>query len=110
PEKFVFNEDMSERDCLNCNIFMPTSAVGNSNSEKELPVLVWIHGGGMRNGSNSVPLYDCSNLVLESIEQNKPIIVVSLNYRLNYLGFLSSKELLLDAQQHIAAKALASAD
>lgn len=48
--------------------------------------------------------------MLELIEQNKPIIVVSLNYRLNYLGFISSKELLLDAQQHIAAKPLASAD
>jgi carboxylesterase type B len=49
-------------------------------------------------------------LVLESIEQNKPMIVVSLNYRLNYLGFLSSKELLLDAQHHVAAKTLASAN
>ncbi|OAQ29503.1 alpha/beta-hydrolase [Linnemannia elongata AG-77] len=88
---------MNERDCLNCNIFMPASAVGSS---EELPVLVWIHGGGMRNGANSVPLYECSDLVLESIEQNKPMIVVTLNYRLNYFGFLSSKELLLDAQQH----------
>lgn len=142
PERFDYDEDMSERDCLNCNIFMPASAVGSS---KELPVLVWIHGGGMRNGANSVPLYgmfltflsfhsifyngplsihdcmrcenewmlnkailpyfvcvlaECSDLVLESIEQNKPMIVVTLNYRLNYFGFLSSKELLLDAQQH----------
>ncbi|KAK5827838.1 Alpha/Beta hydrolase protein [Linnemannia elongata] len=97
PEKFVYDKDMNERDCLNCNIFMPASAVGSS---EELPVLVWIHGGGMRNGANSVPLYECSDLVLESIEQNKPMIVVTLNYRLNYFGFLSSKELLLDAQQH----------
>ncbi|KAG9070486.1 Carboxylesterase 5A [Linnemannia hyalina] len=87
PEKFVYDEDMSERDCLNCNIFMPASAVGSS---EELPVLVWIHGGGMQ----------CSDLVLESINQDKPMIVVTLNYRLNYFGFLSSKELLLDAQQH----------
>lgn len=54
PEKFVYDKDMNERDCLNCNIFMPASAVGSS---EELPVLVWIHGGGMRNGANSVPLY-----------------------------------------------------
>ncbi|KAF8928904.1 hypothetical protein BGZ47_001373 [Haplosporangium gracile] len=98
PEKFVYGEDMSERDCLNCNIFMPASAVG---SPEELPVLVWIHGGGMRNGANSVPLYECSDLVLESIEQNKPMIVVTLNYRLNHLGFLSSKEMILDAQEYV---------
>lgn len=54
PEKIIYDEDMSERDCLNCNIFMPASAVGSS---EKLPVLAWIHGGGMRNGSNSVPLY-----------------------------------------------------
>ncbi|KAK3848567.1 MAG: Alpha/Beta hydrolase protein [Linnemannia gamsii] len=104
PEKFDFQKEMSERDCLNCNIFMPASAILGSDDQEgrkeALPVLVWIHGGGLRNGSNSVPLYECSNLVLASIELNKPMIVVALNYRLNYLGFLSSKELLLDAQEY----------
>ncbi|KAG0378244.1 hypothetical protein BGX24_004428 [Mortierella sp. AD032] len=104
PEKFDFQKEMNERDCLNCNIFMPSSAILGSDDQEgrkeELPVLVWIHGGGLRNGSNSVPLYECSNLVLASIELNKPMIVVALNYRLNYLGFLSSKELLLDAQEY----------
>ncbi|KAF9908121.1 hypothetical protein EC991_010249 [Linnemannia zychae] len=103
PEKFDYVQDMDERDCLNCNIFMPASAVG-SNSTEKLPVLVWIYGGGLRNGGNAIPLYgkykQCSNLVLASIELNKPMIVVALNYRLNYLGFLSSKELLLDAQEY----------
>ncbi|KAG0279188.1 hypothetical protein BGZ95_002042 [Linnemannia exigua] len=85
PEKFDFQKEMSERDCLNCNIFMPASAIAGSNDEEEkkeeLPVL-------------------CSNLVLASIKLNKPMIVVALNYRLNYLGFLSSKELVLDAQEY----------
>ncbi|KAF9085645.1 hypothetical protein BGX23_009492 [Mortierella sp. AD031] len=98
PDKYNFEEAMSERDCLNCNIFMPASAVVGST--EKLPVLVWVHGGGLRNGGNSIPLYDCSELVLASIELNKPMVVVAINYRLNYLGFISSKELILDAQEH----------
>ncbi|KAG0069171.1 hypothetical protein BGZ90_000296 [Linnemannia elongata] len=100
PDKYLFDEDMSERDCLNCNIFMPASAVGCLDEKKRLPVLVWLFGGGMRTGSNAIPLYDGSELVLASIELDKPMIVVAINYRLHCLGFLSSKELILDAQEH----------
>ncbi|KAF9929267.1 hypothetical protein FBU30_001749 [Linnemannia zychae] len=96
PDKYDYAKDMSERDCLNCNVFMPASAV---NSTEKLPVMVWIYGGGLRYGSNATPLYECSDLVLASIEFNKPMIIVVLNYRENYLGFLSSKELILDAQE-----------
>ncbi|KAF9929265.1 hypothetical protein FBU30_001747 [Linnemannia zychae] len=84
PEEYIYEETMDERDCLNCNIFMPASAVGST--DKKLPVLVWLHDG--------------SELVLTSIELDKPMIVVSLNYRLQCLGFISSKELILDAQEH----------
>lgn len=57
PDKYVFDEDMSERDCLNCNIFMPASAVRCLDEKQRLPVLVWLFGGGMRTGSNAIPLY-----------------------------------------------------
>lgn len=46
---------------------------------------------------------DGSELVLASIELGKPMIVVAINYRLHCLGFLSSKELILDAQEHANA-------
>ncbi|KAG0378242.1 hypothetical protein BGX24_004426 [Mortierella sp. AD032] len=98
PDKYDFEESMSERDCLNCNVFMPASAVGSD--KEELPVLVWLYGGGMRTGGNAIPRYDGSELVLASIVLNKPMIVVALNYRLHCLGFLSSKELILDVQEH----------
>ncbi|KAF9908119.1 hypothetical protein EC991_010247 [Linnemannia zychae] len=98
PDKYVFDESMSEHDCLNCNVFMPASAVNST--EKELPVLVWLYGGGMRTGGNAIPLYDGSELVLASIELNKPMIVVAINYRLHCLGFMSSKELIIDAKEH----------
>ncbi|KAF9139676.1 hypothetical protein BGX30_007616 [Mortierella sp. GBA39] len=59
PSTYDFENTMSERDCLNCNIFMPTSAALTSTSSSELlPVMVWIYGGSFRAGTNSSPLYD----------------------------------------------------
>ncbi|KAF9135435.1 hypothetical protein BGW39_002902 [Mortierella sp. 14UC] len=105
-----FDETMSEQDCLHCNIFMPASALAassnsnldaNSGEQKELlPVMVWIYGGGFTAGTNASPIYDCTNLILTSLELNKPFIAVAINYRVNYLGFLASRELVLDAQEY----------
>jgi hypothetical protein len=52
--KTVYERDMSERDCLSLNIYMPTSAL---DSYEALPVCVWIYGGGFKNGSITHPLY-----------------------------------------------------
>ncbi|KAG9070523.1 hypothetical protein KI688_008061 [Linnemannia hyalina] len=99
PSTNDFENTMSERDCLNCNIFMPTSAA--LTSSELLPVMVWIYGGSFRAGTNSSPLYDCTEMLLTGIDLQKPFIAVAINYRVNYLGFLSSSELLLDNQHHI---------
>lgn len=40
-------------------------------------------------------------MLLTGIDLQKPFIAVAINYRVNYLGFLSSSELLLDNQHHI---------
>jgi carboxylesterase type B len=41
---------------------------------------------------------DGNHLVKRSIKLNSPIIIVTINYRLNVLGFLSSRELTAEAQ------------
>ncbi|CAO3574878.1 unnamed protein product [Mortierella alpina] len=96
----VYEEVMSERDSLCLNIYIPVSALV---SDETLPVCVWIHGGGFKFGSITSPLYDCTQLVSTSIEQNRPMIMVSINYRLNFFGFMSSKELVLDAQTYASS-------
>uniref|UniRef100_A0A670YMM5 Carboxylic ester hydrolase n=1 Tax=Pseudonaja textilis TaxID=8673 RepID=A0A670YMM5_PSETE len=63
-------------DCLYLNIFTP-------DTEAKLPVMVWLHGGGLVNGGAS--LYDGSAL---SAYGN--VVVVVLQYRLGILGFLST--------------------
>ncbi|MCJ1247028.1 hypothetical protein MMC30_004239 [Trapelia coarctata] len=61
-------------DCLNLNIWKPT---GHNNL---LPVLIFIYGGGFVLGSNNIP-------GAEMVSEQKDIMVVSFNYRLNVFGF-----------------------
>ena len=50
----------------------------------KLPVMVWIHWGGLSNGHGNV----ASELLAE-----KGVVVVSLNYKLGPLGFLRIKSM-----------------
>ena len=65
---------MSE-DCLTLNVWTPADREG------PLPVMVWIHGGGLNNGSGTAALYDGTNLA------KRGVVVVTVNYRLGRLGF-----------------------
>jgi para-nitrobenzyl esterase len=69
-------------DCLYLNIWAP-----RSRARKGLPVIVWIYGGGYRNGSASMPLYWGDRLA------HKGVIIVTIAYRLGPLGFLALPEL-----------------
>ena len=70
---------MSE-DCLFLNVWRPPQA-------SEAPVMVWIHGGSLRTGEAGSGLYDGAALA------RKGVVVVSLNYRLNVLGYLAHPQL-----------------
>jgi para-nitrobenzyl esterase len=68
-------------DCLVLNIWTP--AIGSAGaSAKKRPVMVWCHGGGFATGSGSSPDTDGANLA-----RRGDVVVVSLNHRLNVLGF-----------------------
>ncbi len=71
----------SSEDCLYLNVW--TSAA----PEARRAVLVYIHGGGFVAGSGAEPRYDGARLAARGI------IVVTVNYRLNALGFLAHPEL-----------------
>jgi para-nitrobenzyl esterase len=80
PE-FVFDHDWgyTNEDCLVLNVWTPSIADG-----KKRPVMFWIHGGGFTSGSSQeLPSYDGENL-----SKNGDVVVVSVNHRLNVLGFL----------------------
>lgn len=71
----VQNDGTGSEDCLTLNIFTPKGS-------GPYPVMVWIHGGALIQGSSSVPGYDIPALV------NQGVVVVTINYRLNAFGFL----------------------
>lgn len=81
PAPFGVDGPKSE-DCLYLNIWKP-SAPGRH----KRPVLIWIHGGAFLIGSGSQPLYDGSMLA------QRGVIVVTINYRLGALGFLTHRAL-----------------
>ncbi len=74
-------------DCLTLNIVKP-----HGYEDQNLPVAIWIHGGGFYDGSSASPLYNLSYIVRNGKNINKPFIGVSINYRLSGFGWLSSQE------------------
>jgi para-nitrobenzyl esterase len=73
-------------DCLVLNIWTP--AVGPAGaSDRKRPVMFWCHGGGFANGSGSSPDNDGTNLA-----RRGDVVVVTVNHRLNVLGFANLSE------------------
>src|SRR6202035_4070429 len=72
------NQEQDEFKCLNLNIAAPKEVIGGAG--KKLPVLVWVHGGAFVFGANTDRYAAIANLVHESMQMGKPVIVVSINY------------------------------
>ena len=70
----------TSEDCLTVNVWRPLGA----RAGEPLPVLVWIYGGSFTNGGTSVRTYDGGYIAAQ-----QDVVVVTLNYRLGALGFLS---------------------
>ncbi|KAG8423060.1 hypothetical protein J3459_009776 [Metarhizium acridum] len=98
PRLSVYNA-MSEFECLNLNVYTPVTALQDAarNDPELLPVIVWIHGGSFEWGDGSCEC-DGQYLVNRSIQTSRPVLMVSINYRLGMLGFFTSKELRQEAR------------
>ena len=77
----------TSEDCLYLNVWTPAKNRGD-----RLPVMVWLYGGGFRFGSGSVPLYDGENLA------RRGVVLVTFNYRVGPMGFLSHPLLSKESQ------------
>ena len=73
---FIPSEAEISEDCLTLNIF-----TNNINISHPIPVMVWIHGGGFIGGSKD--RYRMQTLI------DQDVILVTINYRLHALGFIS---------------------
>jgi carboxylesterase type B len=78
-------EYKGSEDCLYLNVFTPQ--LESMPGSEQLPVMVWIHGGTFQFGSGSSEQYGPERLL------DKGVVVVTLNYRLGALGFLTTGDL-----------------
>ena len=76
---FLVGPEQAE-DCLTLSVWSPEDAV-------DLPVMVWIHGGGFSSGSAHDLLYEGTDFAANGV------VLVNINYRLGALGFLASPEM-----------------
>ncbi|WP_456600325.1 carboxylesterase/lipase family protein [Blastococcus sp. SYSU DS0616] len=72
-----------DEDCLYLNVTTPS---GLDTQRRNLPVMVWIHGGSWRTGTGAA--YDAAKLAVEG-----DVVVVTINYRLGPLGFMAQEDL-----------------
>lgn len=86
------DESPYSEDCLYLNVW--TKEPGESN--KKLPVALWIHGGGYREGWGSEPEFDGQEWA------NKGVVLVSINYRLGVFGFLTHPDLSQESPNHVS--------
>ncbi|WP_427918832.1 carboxylesterase/lipase family protein [Streptomyces sp. cg40] len=72
----------TSEDCLNLDVYTPA----NARSGQQLPVTVWLHGGGAQEGSGT-------EFGGQRYADRTGSIFVSINYRLGALGYLALPEL-----------------
>jgi len=76
-------------DCLFVNVWTPAQS-----ADAQLPVVVFIHGGGNVRGAASENQYDGAYLA------KKGVVFVNFNYRMNVFGFLAHPELTIESEHH----------
>jgi para-nitrobenzyl esterase len=86
-----YDAELESEDCLYLNIWTPAPEPG-----ADLPVMVWLHGGGFVTGSGAEPIYNGEALA------RRGVVAVTVNYRLGPLGFMSHPALHPKSSQGIA--------
>ena len=87
PANHVEAQEQSE-DCLRLTLTRPLDAkLGD-----KLPVVVFIHGGAFFLGSGERRWLDPTAFCMHALNTKRPVIFISVNYRLGLLGFLHSPE------------------
>ncbi|MCC1498156.1 carboxylesterase/lipase family protein [Alcanivorax sp. 1008] len=79
--QFLTASHVTSEDCLYLNVWAPSKPGPH-------PVMVWIHGGAYNAGGGGSPAYSGKRLAREH-----DVVVVTINYRLGFFGFLALPEL-----------------
>ncbi|WAR08318.1 CEL-like protein [Mya arenaria] len=79
-DDFYTNERKQSEDCLHLNLYVPGNKVDSRN---RFAVMLYIHGGSFAVGGGEIYAGD-------TLSAFNDVIVVTINYRLDVFGFLSS--------------------
>lgn len=75
---------LGSEDCLYLNVYTPK--LPSHPGHYPLPVMIWIHGGSWLWWSGTRQHFNPSRFM------NKDLILITINYRLGWLGFLSTED------------------
>jgi para-nitrobenzyl esterase len=78
-----------QEDCLFVNVITPAWP-----AKSPLPVMMWIHGGANLGGSGTGSLYSDGTLL------DHGVLIVTINYRLDVLGYFVHPELTRESPHH----------
>ncbi|CAH1164857.1 unnamed protein product [Phyllotreta striolata] len=82
-------------DCLYLNVYTKTLP---SEEQKLKPVMVWFYGGAFIYGTNASTMYAPDYLI------TKDVVMVAMNYRIGFLGFLHLNDPSLDVPGNAGLK------
>lgn len=77
--------------CLYLNIWTPAKSL-----RANLPVMVWIYGGGFTGGSTALPIFEGDRLAEHGV------VLVSVAYRVGPMGFLALPALSAESPHHVS--------
>ena len=84
---YTFQEEIvGVEDCLYLNVYTPKLPAEGDETKGSFPVMIWLHGGGWVCGAGHSEFYSPKFLL------DHDVILVTLNYRLGPLGFLSTED------------------
>ncbi|CAN8106047.1 unnamed protein product [Discula destructiva] len=77
------NSTWLSEDCLTLKVARPAGVKKGDN----LPVMVYIYGGGLWNGNINERTNEPDGPIVQSVANGLPVVYVAMNYRLNVFGF-----------------------
>ncbi|KAI4500883.1 hypothetical protein M0802_004094 [Mischocyttarus mexicanus] len=87
---YTYQEEIvGSEDCLYLNVYTPRLPKTNDdkNPRNSYPVMIWFHGGGWVTGAGHSEFYGPKYLL------DHDVVLVTMNFRLGPLGFLSTEDL-----------------
>ncbi|KAK9297565.1 hypothetical protein QLX08_008786 [Tetragonisca angustula] len=80
------DEIVGGEDCLYLNVYTPKLPTEDDRLKGGYPVMIWLHGGGWVTGAGHSEFYHPKFLL------DHDVVLVTVNYRLGPLGFLSTED------------------